>query len=105
MRYGLSPAVIADFYHVFAQYPEIERVLLFGSRAKNTYKPGSDIDLAVLSASLTDTRFSQLWNQIDALPLLFKIDLLHWDRLQQVELKAKIDQEGVVFFDPLVGQN
>ncbi|WP_425286976.1 nucleotidyltransferase domain-containing protein [Nitrosomonas communis] len=46
MTFGLAPAIVADFHRIFRHYSEIERVLIFGSRAKNTYKDSSDIDLA-----------------------------------------------------------
>ena len=42
-------------------------------------------------------RFTALWNEIDALPILLKIDLLHWDVLGNVALREKILQEGKKF--------
>ena len=46
--YGLSDTVIMDICSVFRRYPNIEKVLIFGSRAKGTYSEGSDIDLAAV---------------------------------------------------------
>lgn len=71
---------------------------MFGSRAKNSWKPGSDIDLAVVAPEMSNSRFTQLWSDIDDLPLIFKVDCLHWDRLENLRLKEKILQEGVVVF-------
>lgn len=98
LRFGLSPSIITDIQTVFSQYPQIEKVLLFGSRAKNTWKDGSDIDLAVISTTLSDHDFTILWNKIDDLPLIFKIDCLHWNRLNNLSLKNKILQEGMLFY-------
>jgi predicted nucleotidyltransferase len=42
MPYGLNKESIIG---IFAQYDQIETVILYGSRAKGNYKPGSDIDL------------------------------------------------------------
>jgi predicted nucleotidyltransferase len=100
LMYGLSPSIIADMSAVFAQYPAIEKVLLFGSRAKNTWKDGSDIDLAVMGPTLSDPDFTKLWNQLDDLPLVFKVDCLHWDRLSNLTLKDKILKEGREFYAP-----
>jgi proline iminopeptidase len=56
-----------------------------------------DFDLAVVASTLSDSEFS-LQNEIDALPLVFKLDLLHWDRLPEERLKEKIRQEGERFY-------
>lgn len=98
LKFGLSPAVVADLRGVFARYPEIERVAIFGSRAKNSWKDGSDIDLAVFSETMPDNRFTKLWNEIDALPLVFKVDCLHWNRLSNPDIKEKIVREGQTFY-------
>lgn len=98
ITFGLAPAIIADFHRVFARYPGIERVLIFGSRAKGTYKDSSDIDLAVIAPSMTDDTFICLWNAIEDLPLIFKVDLIHWDKLNNERLKNKIQAEGQPFY-------
>jgi proline iminopeptidase len=98
MTFGLSERIRADFSGVFARYPGIEQVLIFGSRAKGCAKPGSDIDLAVIAPRMTDFEFARLWNEIDELPLVFKVDLLHWDRLANQALKDKIPREGCPFY-------
>ncbi|SDW00092.1 hypothetical protein [Nitrosomonas communis] len=47
---------------------------------------------------MTDNTFAQLWNAIDDLPLVFKVDLLHWDKLTDERLKTKILREGQLFY-------
>lgn len=98
LTFGLSSAIIADLHRVFAAYPEVEQVLIFGSRAKGNFRSGSDIDLAVLASRVSEARFTQLWNELDALPILFKMDVLHWNSLGNERLKNKIREEGKVFF-------
>jgi len=94
LMFGLSAAIVQDLRAVFAKYPEIDSVLVFGSRAKGTFKAGSDIDLAVFAPAMSDQRFTQLWGELDGLPLVFKMDILHWDRLRNERLKSKIPAEG-----------
>ena len=98
--FGLSPAILQDLRAVFAQYPEVEAVLIFGSRAKGTFKAGSDIDLAVFAPAMSGPRFTQLWSELDGLPLVFKMDILHWDTLRNERLKAKIAAEGRRIYPP-----
>lgn len=42
---------LTKLQRLFASYPEIDAVYLFGSRARGTEHHGSDIDLAVVPAS------------------------------------------------------
>jgi proline iminopeptidase len=98
LSFGLSERIREDLQRVFARYPEVQRVLIFGSRAKGCEQPGSDIDLAVVAPALSEAEFARVWAAIDALPLIFKVDLLHWDRLHDDRLKQKIQAEGRVFF-------
>lgn len=91
---GLADEILADLRRVFARHPGIEEVRLFGSRAKGTHRPGSDIDLAVFAPSMSEAEFAALWQEIDDLSILFKIDLLHWDRLANTVLRDKIRREG-----------
>lgn len=101
--FGLDPRHYVDFAEIFQRYPQIEEVLIFGSRAKGTDKPWSDFDLAVVAPAMSDREFSRLWEEIDALPLVFKLDLLHWDRLPEDRLKKKVRREGERFY-PLDGK-
>jgi proline iminopeptidase len=96
--FGLAERHYAEMERIFRTYPQIEEVLIFGSRAKGSDKPWSDFDLAVIAPDLSDNDFSRLWNEIDDLPLVFKVDFLHWDRLPQDRLKEKIKTEGKRFY-------
>lgn len=98
LKFGLSAEIIKDFQIVFALHPQVEKVLIFGSRAKDNWKDGSDIDLAIFGSHLTDTDFTKLWSEIDDLPLVFKVDCIHWDKLANLQLKEKILQEGKTFY-------
>jgi uncharacterized protein len=96
--FGLAERHYGEFVRVFQRYPQIEQVLIFGSRAKGTDKPWSDFDLAVVAPTMSEREFSSLWNELDDLDLVFKLDVLHWDRLPQDRLKEKIAQEGRRFY-------
>ena len=49
---------------------------------------------------MVDSRLTQLWQAIDDLPLVFKVDLLHWDRLANNALRNQIALEGLPFYPP-----
>ena len=48
MNYGLSDATVEKIQTVLAGFPQVEKALLYGSRAKGSFKPGSDIDLTLI---------------------------------------------------------
>jgi uncharacterized protein len=98
LDFGLSPAIIDSLREVVRRYPAVERVAIFGSRAKGAAKPSSDIDVAVFAKLMTDSEFSALWSELDNLPILFKLDILHWDRLENSVLKSKIESEGISIY-------
>jgi len=95
MKYGLLPRDLDYITQAVQQFPEIETVLIFGSRAKGTYKPGSDVDLALKGANITHTtvsRLSFLLNEDYPLPYFF--DVVHYEALQNSDLVAHIDRAG-----------
>ncbi len=47
MNHGLWQRDIEEIVQANRRFPEIEEVLLFGSRAKGNYKLGSDVDIAI----------------------------------------------------------
>ena len=96
MKYGL---IDRDFIHINAairEFPEIEEVILFGSRAKGNYKTGSDVDLAIKGDRLTyeiTARFADCLNEEKPLPYFF--DVVYYEAIAEPMLKAHIDRVGV----------
>ncbi len=52
MKYGLKEKLLESIADVFAGYSKIEKVLIYGSRAKGNYRKGSNIDLALVGEGL-----------------------------------------------------
>ena len=96
--FGVAERHYNDLERVFRRFPGIEQVLIYGSRAKGTDKPYSDIDLAVVAPIMSDSEFSRLWNDLDGLELVFKLDVLHWDRMGEQKLKESIIRHGRLFY-------
>ena len=44
---------------------------------------------------MSSTRFAGLWGVLDELPLVFRLDVVHWDRLDNASLKQRIVDEGI----------
>jgi predicted nucleotidyltransferase len=98
MKYGLPERTLEQICTVLAQYPFVERAVLYGSRAKGNYKPGSDIDLTLYGTGLTSALCATIADALDDLLLPYGIDLSVFAELKHPELEAHIQRVGVVFF-------
>lgn len=99
MKFGLSESTITALQSVLRRYPQIQKAILYGSRAKGTYKPGSDIDLTLIGdAHLNDRLLAQIEGEIDNLLLPYTIDLSILDSISDCEVRAQIDRVGVIFY-------
>lgn len=98
--FGLDHSVIDRIKDVLGQFPEIERAVIFGSRAKGTYKPGSDIDLSLVGKAITEDKLLRLENRLDDLMLAYEIDINRFDILQNEALIEHIKRVGQVFYEP-----
>jgi len=94
---GLSSQVVSALCGVFAQHSGVEQVILYGSRAKGTFRPGSDIDLTIKGA-LAFPELLQIESEIDDLLLPYKLDLSLLSQIENPDLLAHIERVGVVFY-------
>jgi len=98
MDFGLSEETQKKICGVFARFPEIDQAIIYGSRAKGTFKPGSDIDLTLSGDSLTTDIRSRIALALDDILLPYEIDLSLFSDLHNDELSAHIARVGKVFY-------
>ena len=99
MNHGLSANTVERITTTLAHYPEIEKAVLYGSRAKGNYRTGSDIDLTLFGDQLNPTLLMRLDNDLDDLLLPYKFDLSLFASLTHPELIDHIRRVGVVFYE------
>jgi len=97
-QFGLKPEQIEAICQCFAQYPAIEQVILYGSRAKGNFKNGSDIDLTIIDSGITFAELLQLENKLDDLLLPYKIDLSLKRQINNPDLLNHIERVGKLFY-------
>lgn len=98
MKYGLTTETIDKICGVFKKYSQIDKVILYGSRAKGNYKKGSDIDLTLYGDELSHKLLMDVLDDLDELLLPYMIDLSVYDALENDKLKEHIDRVGVIFY-------
>lgn len=98
--FGITKKSYKLLLDLFLNHPQIEQVILYGSRAKGTFKKGSDIDLAIKGKDCTAEIATRVKTTInDVLPIPYKVDVVDYESLMFMELKQKIDEAGVVFYE------
>ena len=98
---GLKPKIFNLLNEVFTSYKEIDTVVLYGSRAKGTYHPGSDIDITIKSEHCNDSLVGKLAEEIDDLLLPYSFDISLWSQIDNPDLLAHIERVGIVIYQKL----
>lgn len=98
LSFGLKPQALTKIRTVFAAHPEIQQVILYGSRAKGTQRNGSDIDMVMQGADLTLAQLLKIENELDDLLLPYKIDLSLLHHIDNPQLLDHIQRVGKVFY-------
>lgn len=95
-KYGIEEDIWNEILKVFSSIEEIEKVILFGSRAKNTYKNTSDIDLAVLFTN--PQKKLLLIRKLDEVRCVLKFDVLDINGIANEKLLDNIKKDGKVIY-------
>ena len=98
MEYGLSDKTIQAIRGVFEQHPQVQKVILYGSRARGDFRNGSDIDLALLGEDFDLSVQFRIANEQDDLLLPYMIDLILLEQVNDPDLRERVEEEGVVFW-------
>ena len=87
MSFGLPEEVLRYIKNLPDLFPGIERIVIFGSRAMENYKKGSDVDLALFGAALTSDDLSTIRSYLEGLPTPYMYDVVHYETLEHQDLK------------------
>jgi uncharacterized protein len=100
MKYGFPQSAARKICAVLNHYPQVEKAILYGSRAKGNYKNGSDIDLTLRGGSdLTLNVVYRILDDLDELLLPYTIDLSIFNDIGDPDMIEHIQRVGVTFYD------
>jgi predicted nucleotidyltransferase len=97
-QYGIPESDLDDLLSELRKNSKISEIILFGSRAKGTYRNGSDIDIALKGRKLNLNDILDATMDIDKLLLPYKIDLVIYTRINEPALIEQINRVGVILF-------
>lgn len=95
MKTGLDDKTLKIIKEIMGKY-EIEKKLIFGSRAKGDYRYNSDIDI-VIFGNIDRRDFNRLLDELLESDCIYKIDLVHFEKISNEDLKNDILEEGIEF--------
>lgn len=98
MPFGLSKEVMKKIQGVLADHPAVERAVLYGSRAKGSHKPGSDIDLNLEGEAITPKERDRILLELDDLDLPYVLDVTVLHEVSHDPFLEHIERVGVVIY-------
>jgi predicted nucleotidyltransferase len=98
MKYGLKDKYINKINEIFPLFPEVEEVILYGSRAQGNFKNGSDIDLSMKGANLNFQSLNKITQEIDDLLLPYIVDISIFEMIENQELIDHIMRAGITIY-------
>lgn len=100
LRFGLKESTIQKICTVFSHYPQVEKVVLYGSRAKGNYKNGSDIDLTLCGGTdLTLDVQYKIMEELEEMLMPYTIDLSIFPNISDPDVVEHIRHLGVAFYE------
>ncbi len=98
-NFGITEKSYTMLLELFTRHPEVKEVWLFGSRAKDTHKKGSDIDLAIKGENCNPDLALTVANQAnEELPVPYQVDIIDYGSIYNPDLKEHIDRVGKLFY-------
>ncbi len=99
MKYGLSDQQLNEITEIIASYSNVETAILFGSRASDTFKEASDVDIAIKGEKADWSLAATLKEHLEEetyLPFFF--DIISCQTITNEELIKHINIKGIVIY-------
>lgn len=96
--YGLTDKSYNTLLKILASIPEIDEVLIYGSRARGDFWRASDIDLSIKGKNFTRHSLARLNDKLyeSHIPLFF--DTHVYANIKNPMFKTNVDREGIVLY-------
>ncbi|MCF0147558.1 MAG: nucleotidyltransferase domain-containing protein [Clostridium sp.] len=93
--YGIEEKIYKNLISYFNNNKYIQKVVLFGSRAKGDYRYNSDIDLGILC----DKKYKgTIAEELDEIVGIYSVDLVFLDSMND-EIKQQIEKYGMEIYN------
>jgi predicted nucleotidyltransferase len=84
--------------HLLSAQPEVEKVILFGSRARGDAEERSDVDLAIIAPTASPRQWLEIVYLLEEVDTLLPIDIVRWEEASP-PLQERILAEGKILYE------
>ena len=98
-EFGLPPATLEAIRRILAEVPAVKKAVIYGSRAKGTYRPGSDIDLTLFGDGLDLDILGRIATRLHESPIPYQVDLSIFELIDHAGLRDHIQRVGQPFYE------
>ena len=95
---ALPETIHVELKTIFDKYPNIKKVILYGSRAKGTNTKRSDIDLVIANSQLDRFTLSNIKSEIEESDIPNLVDIQLLEEIDNQELLDHINRVGKVVY-------
>lgn len=97
--FGLLDRDIVYINKALEKFEEIEKAIIFGSRAMGNYKKGSDVDIAIIGENVTNKTIFKLDDYLNEVyPLPYFFDVINYNLLNNEKLIEHINNKGKAIY-------
>lgn len=95
---GLKNETLETINKILGKYSNIDKAVMFGSRAKGNFQPYSDIDIALVGDVDTSTA-EYISCELDELPTAYTFDVTVYNAIKNDDFREHIDRVGVPIYE------
>lgn len=99
MKFGIKDKYLYELHDIFSQLPGINRVVLYGSRARGDFRSGSDLDICLFGDSISNTDVSLLLSKLYYSNIPYFFDVAVWDKIRNKTFADNIRRDGVEIYN------
>lgn len=96
---GLTNEEMQELVAALSNQPNIEKAIVYGSRAMGTNRKFSDVDMTLVGKNLSHSDLNQVALKIDDLLLPYEFDLSLYSSLTNKNLLEHIRRVGKVIYE------
>ena len=84
-------------HEIYSKFPQIEKVICYGSRAKGNFREGSDIDMTIVANAAVDV--GEILSLFDDSLLPYLVDVSDFSKLKNQNLIDHITRRGKILYE------
>lgn len=97
--FGLTGQALGEIVRCIEKRDTVREALIFGSRAKGTFTPGSDVDIALRGPSVSHQDVLEIAYELNEEGYLpWRFDILDYNTIDNSCLREHIDRAGKIIF-------